>query len=245
MVPFYNCENWIENCIKSILNQNYPHYTCIFIDDASNDKSFEIVNNMINKDNRFILHKNSENKKALANIVFGINQICDYNINPIILFIDGDDKLYSHDVLDYLNNIYQNINIWLTYGDYITLSSLQDGKHEDSCNEPLNNINEIFEYRKNFSHLKTVRYQLWATIQDKHLRGDDGRYIQMAWDTAFMPRLIYNAGINHIKYINKILYVYNNLSNNEYKKNVYKNGMHLQAYENKYIRDQLRKECNL
>lgn len=43
VVPYYNEELYIEKCIKSLLNQNYPFLELIFVNDGSTDKSRQIV----------------------------------------------------------------------------------------------------------------------------------------------------------------------------------------------------------
>ena len=43
LVPFYNCEKYIAECIESIAKQSFTDYEIIFLDDGSTDKSAEIV----------------------------------------------------------------------------------------------------------------------------------------------------------------------------------------------------------
>ena len=39
IVPVYNAERYLEQCIKSILNQSYNRFECIFVNDKSTDGS--------------------------------------------------------------------------------------------------------------------------------------------------------------------------------------------------------------
>ena len=43
IVPFYNVEDWIKICIRSIKAQSYTNFQCILIDDLSDDNTEEIV----------------------------------------------------------------------------------------------------------------------------------------------------------------------------------------------------------
>ena len=43
LVPFYNCEKYIAECIESIAKQSFTDYEIIFLDDGSTDNSVEIV----------------------------------------------------------------------------------------------------------------------------------------------------------------------------------------------------------
>lgn len=64
VLPFYNSEKYIGSSIESILNQTYKNFEIIAIDDFSNDKSYEIVQGLANKDSRIRLYTNE--KKGLV-----------------------------------------------------------------------------------------------------------------------------------------------------------------------------------
>ena len=221
VVTAYNAEKYIEKCISSITWQRYTNYKVIVIDDASTDNTFKKAQSCVKaSDNRFIFIKNKENIKAIANYVKYIPQICN-NDEDIIVSLDGDDYLADRSVLEYLNNIYQNSDIQFTYGSYITLSDLKSGKKNADSNKPIKNIRDVARIGFNMSHLKTWKYKAWKMIKDEDLRRADRRYIQRAWDQPIVCHLAYYLGdIKYIKYIDKILYVYNNQNPiNEYRLN--------------------------
>ena len=43
IIPFYNVEKWIKNCIKSIQLQNHENFQCVLIDDISDDNSYRML----------------------------------------------------------------------------------------------------------------------------------------------------------------------------------------------------------
>lgn len=47
IVPVYNVEKYLEDCIESILNQTFKSYELILIDDGSTDKSGDILDLLI------------------------------------------------------------------------------------------------------------------------------------------------------------------------------------------------------
>lgn len=47
IVPAHNEEDYIENCIRSLLNLNYPEFEIIVVNDASTDRTFEILNEVL------------------------------------------------------------------------------------------------------------------------------------------------------------------------------------------------------
>ncbi len=48
IVPIYNVEKYLEQCVNSILNQTYPGFEIILVDDGSKDKSGDICEEFIN-----------------------------------------------------------------------------------------------------------------------------------------------------------------------------------------------------
>ena len=58
IVPVYNVEKYIRECIDSLLNQTYKNLEIILVDDGSKDKSGEICENYANVDSRVkVIHK--------------------------------------------------------------------------------------------------------------------------------------------------------------------------------------------
>ncbi len=60
---FYNAAPFIERCVGSIACQDYQNYRVLFVDDASTDNGFDLIDD----DERFIKIKNQENKGLLYN----------------------------------------------------------------------------------------------------------------------------------------------------------------------------------
>ena len=59
-IPVYNCENYIKDCLDSILNQTYKNLEILLVDDGSTDRSVDIIKNY--SDPRIRLIENGENK---------------------------------------------------------------------------------------------------------------------------------------------------------------------------------------
>ena len=116
ITTFYNVEKWIHLAIRSIQLQEYKNFQCILVDDASTDNTVSVIEKNIKNDDRFILIKNSENVGALENIFNGINASSPED-EDIIVNLDGDDWFSGPNVLDRLNEEYQNKNCWMRYSD--------------------------------------------------------------------------------------------------------------------------------
>jgi glycosyltransferase involved in cell wall biosynthesis len=88
IVPVYNAEKTLEQCLDSILSQTFTNFECILVDDGSTDKSSGICDAYALRDSRIqALHKLNEGVSAARND--GIETSCgDY-----IAFVDSDDYL--------------------------------------------------------------------------------------------------------------------------------------------------------
>lgn len=207
IVPVYNAEEYIEKCLFSILDQSYNYYELIVIDDGSTDQTPYIINSLYGH-YRFSIHTNpSNNGSPLANFVQGVH-LRSRNPEDILITVDGDDWLSSDNVLSYLNKVYQDPNIYLTYGQYQPASDL----YKNFC-KPLPDTQK---YRKQYkwttSHLRTFKRKIFDHIEDSDLRDTDGKYYKTAGDLALMYPAIELCGSKRIKFISKVLYVYNDLN---------------------------------
>ncbi|HPN89021.1 MAG TPA: glycosyltransferase family A protein, partial [Candidatus Omnitrophota bacterium] len=54
----YNAEKYLHQAIKSVLNQTFKDFEFLIIDDASTDKSVEIIKSYQAKDPRIVLYQN-------------------------------------------------------------------------------------------------------------------------------------------------------------------------------------------
>ena len=91
IIPFYNSEKYIEQTVTSVLNQTFPYYEILIIDDGSKDeKSLEKLEEIQKLDERIkIFHK--ENEGLAATRDYGASKSsssCKY-----LMFLDDDDLL--------------------------------------------------------------------------------------------------------------------------------------------------------
>lgn len=86
IIPVYNVEKYLEQCIKSIINQNFEDMEILLIDDGSTDSSGRICDEYKEKDSRIkVIHKKNGGLSDARNA--GIKEaIADY-----LLFLDSDD----------------------------------------------------------------------------------------------------------------------------------------------------------
>ena len=114
IVPIYNIEEYISECIDSILKQSYKNIEVILIDDGSTDNSGKLCDNYCELDKRIkVIHCKNGGLSAARNI--GI-KIC---TGDYIIFLDGDDFLVENCIEDICKKINENINVDIICGKII------------------------------------------------------------------------------------------------------------------------------
>jgi glycosyltransferase involved in cell wall biosynthesis len=90
IVPAYNVENFLPNCIESIITQTYSNFELIIVNDGSTDLSGDICNSFAKNDVRIkVIHQ--ENKGLVKARQSGLQLAS----GKYILYIDGDDYVES------------------------------------------------------------------------------------------------------------------------------------------------------
>lgn len=96
IVPAYNIEEFIAECIESILNQSYSEWELILVDDGSKDNTGNICDEYAKKDERIrVIHK--ENGGLVSARKCGLKE----TTGEYICYVDGDDWI-STDALEAL-----------------------------------------------------------------------------------------------------------------------------------------------
>lgn len=147
IVPVYNVEGYLKNCVDSILNQTYNNIEILLVDDGSTDKSGIICDQYSRVDKRIhVIHKNNGGLSDARNV--GIQHMN----GEYVVFVDSDDSIkenyiyYLHYLLvmnnadisicnfEYIRengsliNSPQNTGIILNYSQEEALAELLNGK---------------------------------------------------------------------------------------------------------------------
>jgi glycosyltransferase involved in cell wall biosynthesis len=89
ILPVYNIEKYLKECLESVKNQSFKDFICICVNDGSTDSSPEILNKFAKQDKRFKIIHQKNHGAGFARAV-GIKQVFKIHI-PYITFIDPDD----------------------------------------------------------------------------------------------------------------------------------------------------------
>ena len=91
IVPVYNTEKYLLDCVQSILQQTYTELECILVDDGSTDESAGICSRLVSTDTRIVYYR-QEN----AGVAAARNQGLSLAKGERILFVDSDDVLQQN-----------------------------------------------------------------------------------------------------------------------------------------------------
>ena len=135
IMPVYNCEEFLDESLNSILNQTFTDFEVLCVDDGSTDSSLDILNEYANNDNRFkVYHQENMGGGVARN--FALTQAK----GEYIFFIDSDDKMELNALEETFNCIekedvdflifkaydYDYINDKCAEIDYFTMPEIYD-----------------------------------------------------------------------------------------------------------------------
>lgn len=236
IVPVYNVEKYVEECMRSILTQSYKNWEMILINDGSTDKSLEICKKICKNEKRVIIISQT-NKGLPAARNTGIKAAC----GEYLLFVDSDDYLPQGALKTFNDCIESN-----HYPDFIKGNHLvhtPDGKiintKFEKIREPFYNI--PLTSNKFFSDVVLPHPMAWNSLIRRKVIADNK--ILFADETWPREDLIFNLSLSmytfNCIYINTPTYIYRlaiggSLSNSQsilHTKNYSKIAMELQQFK--------------
>lgn len=249
IIPLYNCELFISQCIQSIKSQTYTRWEAIIINDGSTDNSLKICKENIKDDERFILI-NKPNEGASITRNKGMQQIK----GDFVFFIDADDYLLNNQIFEKLINIIQSHQVDFIRFEYKAVDCNNNflfnnknkylrKKYYYQIVSPTKYCNEIAynEFFLCFSFFKTsiIKNKGLKFIDECRMREDADfiiRYLSFCQNIMYIPDEFYayrkhsNAAtaISLTKYESDIKKVFDSLNsfintctNDEYKKFIF------------------------
>lgn len=209
IVPVFNVEKYIEDCVNSIINQTYKNIEIILVDDGSTDDSGFLCNEFVNIDKRIkVIHKKNEGV-VLARIEGLKNSNGQY-----IIFVDADDFIKE----SFIDIMYKNL---VQYNADLVCCQYYNYYDNDEKKSPVcpkvgyydkNDIEKIlknqFLYDKNTGKAGISPYLWGKLIKREYIIKSINATKELFYgeDHVCILDVLYN--INSMIVINNYLYVY-------------------------------------
>ena len=206
IVPVYNVEKYLKDCLYSVLTQSYINIEVILIDDGSTDNSGAICNEYELIDNRIkVIHQENKGLSCARNV--GINMAK----GEYIAFVDADDILNKNYILFLYKTCVDNeVKISMCKRqEFVNSSDVVSNSKEDYSGS----IHSSFElqnwlYNKNRSHVIYCWNKLFHRSVFDNLRFPEGKVFENSY---FTPRALDSA--DKVFCLDNVLYYYRQVPN--------------------------------
>lgn len=205
IVPVYNVEKFINDCIDSILGQSYKNIELILVDDGSTDSSGEICDKYCSVDKRVkVIHQNNKGCSAARNA--GIANAK----GNLIAFMDADD-LIDQDMYEVLIKNLDMTNSDVSACSYVKEYNLDRGKiiglHK-IIPDPIVFIGKSAIYESVTRNEKSVEGYLWNKVWKREVIGNHlfREDIVMCEDSIFSWEVL--KSVNRVCYCDLPMYHY-------------------------------------
>ena len=209
VVPVYNAEKYLEQCLNSIQNQTYKNFEVILVNDGSIDHSESICMDFVKVDTRF-KYFTKENGGASSARNFGLDHV----LGEFITFIDADDWVDENHLEVLINNIKEN-------NSDMAVSSIK--KFDNVSNFEFRVYSKQEKYLLNYNKLNREEF---LVILPKLIHASNSYKIavsklfkkELVTDVRFDESIIYGEDldfffklynkVNSISYVDEITYIY-------------------------------------
>lgn len=214
IIPIYNVEKYLEDCLVSVINQDIQDIEIICINDCSTDDSIEILRRYMKKDSRIVLINNDKNEGQS----YSRNRGMDNAKGEYIYFLDSDDILRK-DALRELYIIAQENDLDGVFFDSLPLYESKELREKfpgntwahKNCYSSIYEGKQLYcQFVKNKELLSAVCLQFWRRkfLNDHTLRFFDGIVHE---DILFT--FLSMMGAKRVKYVPEYFYYYRHRAN--------------------------------
>ena len=160
IIPAYNVENYIDECLDSLLSQTYSNLEIIVVDDGSKDGTWQHIQSYMDKDDRVKgFHRENSGVSPTRNFALG-QMKGDY-----LMFVDSDDSLEPEGVEVMVNALESSDATWVNchynrvedgkiLEPYNFTTGLKDTSTEDSRYKLI--MGELMDY--------LIGYEVWNKL---------------------------------------------------------------------------------
>ena len=250
IVPIYNDEKYLSQCIESLICQTYTNIEIILINDGSTDNSSTICEMFAQNDNRIrTIHQQNKGLSGARNAGIEVSS------GDFIMFVDSDDWIESNtceEAVKYSEAFNADIVFWSYTREYDDLILVK---------KVINTKNEVEVFDKSEVKFKLQR-RIMGLIEDEMRYPENMDSLVTAWSKLYRRNIFENNEVKFIDtkiigtedalfnlyafgfckravYINKELYHYRKINLNSVTKiqqaDLYKKWKKLFVYMKRYI----------
>jgi len=215
IVPIYNSEQYLHQCIGSIINQSYKNIEIVLINDGSTDNSGEICDKYAKSDKRIKVIHTANNGPAVAR-----NEGIRHSRGKFLFFLDSDDSIKNNAISLLIKN-YNQHKVDIIIGDFRKVND----------NNPDSGHNRVFLNSKLLTKQDIITYTRWYLKKPNKFP-----LFAHSWGRLFKSSIIKNNNIyfnadlrtfedmafnfDYLNYTNKVFFlkeiIYNHLIHNDY-----------------------------
>lgn len=195
IIPVYNQENFISNCLDSVINQDLEDIEIICIDDGSTDSTYNILQSYASKDSRIKILQ-QENKFAGSARNLGMSVAT----GEYIHFLDSDDFLFPN-TYKKIYKILKEENLEMVK---FRAKVFDNETHETQIHNwtelvslvPKNKFNKLLSFEKDYDLLTSLPDTCWSGMYSKEfLKRNNKKFneFRVANDTSFFIQCIIDA----------------------------------------------------
>lgn len=201
VVPVYNVQNYLADCIQSVLHQNYDNYEIILIDDGSTDESGKICDDYaLNNEHIKVVHQENIGLSGARNT--GIHR----SKKKYLIFLDSDDMLCENSLLKLHNSICLSRQPQLVVNRRVTYDGVSITECQYFFNDQFANMTNVQVY-KVLQKLPDCWLGAWIFVCRKDYIEEEQLFFYegiLHEDEEWVPRAFMNAA--SIGYNNSLLY---------------------------------------
>lgn len=210
IVPVYNAEDTLRQCIDSIIQQTFNDWELLLINDGSKDKSGDICDEYVLSHKQIkVLHKPNTGVSDSRNCAL------DMAIGKYVIFVDADDYWSTNTALEQLFSVAEENSLDIVRGEYYILN--EQGVFHCSRKNIKFNVKYINRLISTCDFLKYAihgEFFLWLCLIRKEIIGDLRFEVGMIFleDMQFLSKLMAkNIRCMYVPMIN--FYIYRTFSN--------------------------------
>lgn len=200
IIPAYNAEKYIVECLESIKQQQYPMWECIIIDDCSKDDTANLIQKFIVQNNSydFKFEQNSQNMRQGESRNRGVNLAT----GTYLMFTDSDDVLPADALLKLVSAIQQNEDIVI--GNY---ASFWDGDFTSMQVGAVSADGFYLAREENFSNIYNLVYPWGKLYRREFWQQNDFKYKNVLFEDTVLWSAV-SSQAQSIKIIDDVIYYY-------------------------------------